>query len=156
QTTLTCKIRMLPSTQKTRDFMQVCERSGAEAITVHLRLRQERPAEPAHWDELCRLWDAVQIPVLANGDFFNRRQIAEFWKHCGKGSDAAAGCPAGVMIARGALWNPSIFCREGSREPPGFEEMVQSYVRTAVATNANYQNTPECPDAFLLQVTSKT
>ncbi|CAE7237950.1 DUS2 [Symbiodinium microadriaticum] len=141
QTTLTCKIRMLPSTHKTRDFMQVCERSGAEAITVHLRLRQERPAEPAHWDELCRLWDAVQIPVLANGDFFNRRQIAEFWKHCGKGSDAAAGCPAGVMIARGALWNPSIFCREGSREPPGFEEMIQSYVRTAVATNANYQNT---------------
>ncbi|CAE7031671.1 DUS2 [Symbiodinium sp. CCMP2592] len=141
QTTLTCKIRMLPSTQKTRDFMQVCERSGAEAITVHLRLRQERPAEPAHWDELCRLWDAVQIPVLANGDFFNRRQIAEFWKHCGKGSDTAAGCPAGVMIARGALWNPSIFCREGSSEPPGFEEMIQSYVRTAVATNANYQNT---------------
>ena len=41
--------------------MQVCEKSGAEAITVHMRLREERPAEPAHWDEISRLWDAVQV-----------------------------------------------------------------------------------------------
>lgn len=47
--------------EKTRDFMQVCEKSGAEAITVHMRLREERPAEPAHWDEISRLWDAVQV-----------------------------------------------------------------------------------------------
>lgn len=40
--------------------MQVCEKSGAEAITVHMRLREERPAEPAHWDEMARLWDAVK------------------------------------------------------------------------------------------------
>lgn len=46
--------------EKTRDFMQVCEKSGAEAITVHMRLREERPAEPAHWDEMARLWDAVK------------------------------------------------------------------------------------------------
>ncbi len=47
--------------EKTRDFMQVCEKSGAEAITVHMRLREERPAEPAHWDEIARLWDAVKV-----------------------------------------------------------------------------------------------
>lgn len=130
---VTCKIRMLPSTEKTRDFMRVCEKSGAEAITVHMRLREERPAEPAHWDEMERLWDAVQVPVLANGDFFSRHQIDEFWKHCKE-----KGCrPSGVMIARGALWNPSIF----SREPPAFDEMVRSYVRSAVATNSTYQNT---------------
>ena len=41
------------------------------------------------------------------------------------------------MIARGALWNPSIF----STKPPSFEEMVKSYVRSAVATNSTYQNT---------------
>ncbi|CAE7185516.1 DUS2 [Symbiodinium pilosum] len=146
QTTLTCKIRMLPSTEKTRDFMQVCERSGAEAITVHLRQRQERPAEPAHWDEFLRLWDAVQIPVIANGDFFNRRQIAEFWKHCAVArpnpddKEESRRGPAGIMIARGALWNPAVFCREG-REAPGFEDMIRSYVRTAVMTNACYQNT---------------
>eukprot|EP00929_Paragymnodinium_shiwhaense_P096822 TRINITY_DN58541_c0_g1_i1.p1 TRINITY_DN58541_c0_g1~~TRINITY_DN58541_c0_g1_i1.p1 ORF type:complete len:253 (-),score=63.72 TRINITY_DN58541_c0_g1_i1:651-1409(-) len=74
---LTCKIRMLPSTQKTREFMQLCEKSGAEAITVHMRRREERPAEPAHWDEIVKLWDAVKVPIIANGDFFNRRQIDE-------------------------------------------------------------------------------
>lgn len=47
---------------KTRDFMRICEKSGAEAITVHLRLRDERPAEPAHWDEMARVWDAVKAP----------------------------------------------------------------------------------------------
>ena len=53
--------KMLSQAQeKTRDFMQMCEKSGAEAITVHMRLRDERPAEPAHWDEIVRLWDAVK------------------------------------------------------------------------------------------------
>eukprot|EP00930_Biecheleria_cincta_P088277 TRINITY_DN77508_c0_g1_i1.p1 TRINITY_DN77508_c0_g1~~TRINITY_DN77508_c0_g1_i1.p1 ORF type:complete len:453 (+),score=78.76 TRINITY_DN77508_c0_g1_i1:28-1359(+) len=150
---LTCKIRMLSTTAKTRDFLQVCERSGAEAITVHMRQRDERPADPAHWDEIIKLWDAVKVPMLANGDFFTRRQIDEFWKHIrtslgqpdkelatwsSEVPDAAEG-PVGVMIARGALWNPSIFCRK--REPPSFEEMVRSYVRSAAATNATYQNT---------------
>lgn len=38
-----------------------------------------------------------QVPVLANGDFFSRHQIDEFWKHCD-----AKGCrPSGIMIARG-------------------------------------------------------
>jgi len=144
---VTCKVRMKATTEKTREFLQVCERSGAEAITVHMRQRDERPAEPAHWDEIVKLWDAVKVPMIANGDFFSRRQIDEFWKHCHKtlGIDTDADIkstkagPAGIMIARGALWNPSIFCR--GREPPSFEEVVRSYTRTAVAANATYQNT---------------
>ena len=54
----------------------------------------------------------VTVPVLANGDFFSRRQIDEYWKHCrGAGApggvDASAVGPTGVMVARGAMWNPS-------------------------------------------------
>ncbi|CAJ1424455.1 unnamed protein product [Effrenium voratum] len=129
---LTCKIRMLATTARTRDFMQAMELSGAEAITVHLRQRDWRPVQPACWEEIVRLRDAVKVPVLANGDFFNRRQIDEFWKHCG-----SAGVN-GVMIARGALWNPSIFCKD--REV-AFEDMARSYLRSAVACNSSYQNT---------------
>merc|ERR1711862_1048824 len=55
--TVSCKIRMLGSTAKTREFMQCCERSGAAAVTVHLRQRDERPADPAYWDEMVRIWD---------------------------------------------------------------------------------------------------
>merc|ERR1740122_176607 len=137
---------MLPTTARTRDFMQVCERSGAEAITLHMRLREERPAEPAHWDEMMRIWDCVKVPIVANGDFFTRRQIDEFWKPCGTrpssgddSSKAVAG-PSAVMVARGALWNPSIFCR-GGQEVPAFEEVVRSYTRAAVRANSTYQNT---------------
>jgi len=146
---LTCKIRMLPDAQKTREYMQLCERSGAEAIAVHMRLREERPVEPAHWNEIVKLWDAVKVPVLANGDFFTRRQIEEFWKHLG-GEPGAAGVedpaarwqgPSGLMIARGAMWDPSIFCRPGVRVPPPFEEVVKSYTRLAVSSNSTYQNT---------------
>ncbi|CAK0818113.1 unnamed protein product [Prorocentrum cordatum] len=142
---LTCKIRMLETTAKTRDFMQLCEKSGAEAVTVHCRTRDERPAEPAHWDEIMRLWDAVKVPVICNGDFFTRRQIDEFWKFChgaGAADGAAAGekaGPSGIMIARGALWNPSIFCRDAS-VVPSFEDMVRNYVRAAVRANSTYQN----------------
>lgn len=142
---LTCKIRMLASTEKTRDFMRVCEASGAEAVTVHMRQRSERPAEPAHWDEIVRLWDAVRVPVLANGDFFTRRQIDEFWKLTRKSApqstfeDAPAAGPAAVMVARGALWNPAIFYRSGPQ--PDFQEVVKGYVASAVASNCTYQNT---------------
>eukprot|EP00928_Gymnodinium_smaydae_P064727 TRINITY_DN47998_c0_g1_i1.p1 TRINITY_DN47998_c0_g1~~TRINITY_DN47998_c0_g1_i1.p1 ORF type:complete len:442 (+),score=96.18 TRINITY_DN47998_c0_g1_i1:86-1411(+) len=157
QCSLTCKIRMLATPEKTREFMQICERSGAEAITVHMRWREERPADPAHWDMIMPLWDAVRVPVVANGDFFSRRQISEFWRHCrgsaasdgaeassgsgasAGGPDPAGGGPAGIMIARGAMWNPSIFSRE--QTPPPFEEVVRRYTRTAVSVNAPYQNT---------------
>lgn len=123
--------------------MQLCERSGAEAITVHVRTRDERPAESAHWSEIVKVWDAVNVPVNCNGDFFTRRQIDEFWKFChtncqSTSSRPEAG-PAGVMIARGALWNPSIFCR-GDKISPSFQEEVRSYTRASVRGNATYQN----------------
>merc|ERR1712217_416207 len=144
----TCKIRLLGDgrtidIQKTRDFMQLCERSGAEAITVHVRTRDERPAESAHWGEIVKLWDAVNVPVNCNGDFFTRRQIDEFWKfsntNCKSSSSRADVGPAGIMIARGALWNPSIFCRDG-KAAPSFQEVVRSYTRSSVRANSSYQN----------------
>ena len=59
--------------------------------------------------------------------------ILDLRKHCAeKGSRAKR-----VMIARGAMWTPSIF----SKEEVSFEEMLRSYVRRAVQTNATYQNT---------------
>jgi len=151
---LTCKVRMLPTTARTRDFLQLCERSGAEAVTLHMRVREERPADPAHWNEIVRVWDAVRVPLIANGDFFNRNQIDQFWRHCrgaipgsadgagtgDAGAGPAVGGPSGLMIARGAMWNPSIFCR-GERKPPPFEEVVRGYVRAAVRANSTYQNT---------------
>merc|ERR1712039_1014243 len=42
------------------------------------------------------------------------------------------------MIARGALWNPSIFLKD---EPKPLEEVTRNYVEAALRGNATYQNT---------------
>lgn len=140
---LTCKIRLLEEASKTRDFMQLCERSGAEMIAVHMRRREERPAQPAHWEEILKVWDAVKVPVIANGDFFTRASIHQFWGHIDKGipeqvSNPQRG-PVAVMVARGALANPGIFDRTAENVAVS-EEVVQEYVRAAVQVNAPYQN----------------
>mmetsp|Transcript_155558 Transcript_155558/g.270647 ORF Transcript_155558/g.270647 Transcript_155558/m.270647 type:complete len:441 (-) Transcript_155558:38-1360(-) len=153
--TLTCKIRMLPSLEKTRDFMRLVEQCGIAALALHMRTRDERPRDPAHWRDITQLCDAVRIPVIANGDFFTRRQICQFWEHCQGGGlltdpnameSAGPDClstargPAALMIARGAMWNPSIFCR-CEADAPSTDAMLRSYVLAAVRWNSTYQNT---------------
>jgi len=147
---VSCKIRMLADTSRTRDFMQLCERSGADAIAVHLRQVSESRKDqqaPAHWSEVSSLCSAVRIPILANGDFFSRECIDEFWDkyggHDGNEDGAAASTigdsrPAALMIARGALWNPGIFARENA---PGFDEVVRSYIRTAASVGNPFEST---------------
>merc|ERR1711933_600517 len=57
--TVSCKMRILSSIPKTRDFMQVCERSGASAIAVHLRTTKEEASrgDPAHWSDMDSLYN---------------------------------------------------------------------------------------------------
>lgn len=140
---LTCKIRLLEEPAKTRDFMQLCERSGAEMIAVHMRRREERPAQPAHWDEILKVWDAVRVPVIANGDFFTRSSINQFWSHIDTGipeeTNGPHRGPVAIMIARGALANPGIFDKTNDNVAVS-EKVVQEYVRAAVGVNAPYQN----------------
>jgi len=50
------------------DFAKAMEDAGADAITVHGRLRKEMYMGHAHWDELKKVVEAVKIPVFANGD----------------------------------------------------------------------------------------
>lgn len=47
---------------------------------------------------------ALSVPVVANGDIFNREDLAKLREMSGASS---------FMIARGAIHNPSIFRKEG-------------------------------------------
>merc|ERR1712137_1428719 len=113
--------------------MQMCERSGANAIAIHLRRVDEDRKDKmnaAHWDEISQLCSAVQIPVIANGDFLSRDCIADFWRQERErhdGDEAVPSGPAAVMVARGALWNPGIF----SRELVSYDDVVRNYINTA-------------------------
>ena len=77
-----------------------CQESGAAVLTLHPRTRAQMYSGAARWDEIAAVVEALEIPVVGNGDIKS-------------GDDAAlmlrqTGC-AGIMIARGSFGNPWIF-----------------------------------------------
>ncbi len=87
-----------------RNFREVAEAAlegGAAAVTLHARTRAMGYSGRASWSEIAQLAAALPVPVFGSGDVFSaadaRRMLEE------------TGC-AGVMVARGAMGNPFIFC----------------------------------------------
>lgn len=76
------------------------ESAGIAAICVHGRTREQYYEGKADWDVIAEVKNAVNIPVIGNGDVMSGSDAVEMLKK--------TGCD-GVMIARGALGNPWIF-----------------------------------------------
>jgi tRNA-dihydrouridine synthase B len=77
--------------------------AGARAFTLHARTRTQMFSGKADWDEIARVVEALDIPVIGNGDLASASDIVRMREH--------TGC-AGVMVGRGAFGNPWIF-RDG-------------------------------------------
>ena len=90
---VTAKMRLgLTDTSQTLECAQALADGGASEITVHARTKVEGYKPPAHWEWLARIRDAVDVPVIANGEVWSTedyRRIRE-----------VSGCDA-VMIGRG-------------------------------------------------------
>ncbi|XP_045389396.1 tRNA-dihydrouridine(20) synthase [NAD(P)+]-like isoform X2 [Lemur catta] len=133
---VTCKIRILPSLEDTLNLVKRIERTGIAAIAVHGRKREERPQHPVSCDVIKAIADALSIPVIANGGSHDHIQqyldIEDFRQ---------ATAASSVMVARAAMWNPSIFLKEGLRP---LEEVMQKYIRYAVQYDNHYTNTKYC------------
>lgn len=84
------------------DFARMAEDSGAKAVTVHGRTREQMYSGKADWDVISRVKQAVSIPVIGNGDIFTPEDAREMFEK--------TGCDA-IMIGRGAQGNPWIFER---------------------------------------------
>ena len=73
------------------------EKAGASAITVHARTRAQGYSGKADWNIIKQVKEAVNIPVIGNGDvtscYLAKQMLDE------------TGCDA-VMIGRGVLGNP--------------------------------------------------
>lgn len=133
---VTCKIRILPTLEETVNLVKIIERTGVAAIAVHGRKKEERPQHPVHCDFIKAISQAVSVPIIANGgsqEIIRKFQDIEAFR-----SVTAA---SSVMVARAAMWNPSIFRRDGFLP---LEDVMRDYIRHAVIYNNHYTNTKYC------------
>lgn len=79
---------------------KIIEKAGASAITIHGRTRSEFYSGNADWDIIRLIKEAVNIPVIGNGDVKTPEDAKKMIDE--------TQCD-GVMISRGSLGNPWIF-----------------------------------------------
>lgn len=82
------------------ELAKLCEQAGAAAITVHGRTRQQMYAPPVNRDIIREVKQAVNVPVIGNGDVTDALSAEEMFKE--------TGCDL-VMVGRGALGRPWVF-----------------------------------------------
>ncbi len=101
----------VPVTMKTRkgiddhhltflDAGHLAQEAGCAAIALHGRTAVQHYSGRADWDAIGELVEAVDIPVLGNGDIWEAADAVAMVEH--------TGC-AGVVVGRGCLGRPWLF-----------------------------------------------
>lgn len=103
------------------EIARIIEDSGAAAIAIHARTRQQYYSGTADWDIIRQVKEAVSIPVIGNGDVVSPQSAKALLEE--------TGCD-GIMIGRGVRGNPWLFRQiltyfESGilQEKPKFEEV---------------------------------
>lgn len=111
------------------EMAHIAEESGAAAVAVHGRTREQFYSGKADWDIIRQVKERVSIPVIGNGDLLTAEDVIAMEKQ--------TGCD-GFMIARGAEGNPWIFRQilhyfeTGEQlKKPDFSEMTEMLLRHA-------------------------
>ncbi|MFH0882579.1 MAG: tRNA-dihydrouridine synthase family protein [bacterium] len=123
----------IPVTIKTRlgireksevvDVAGACIAAGAQQVTIHARLKEDRPRVPADWTSLESAAKQLSVPVMGNGDIWTEQDALRM---------VSLDCVVGVMVARGAIGNPWMLQRcvqalrgEPVDPPPSREERAR-------------------------------
>lgn len=131
--------------EATRDPVGIarrCRDAGARVITLHPRTREEMYSGRARWADIAAVVDALDVPVVGNGDVRtgdDARRLRE-----------ETGC-AGVMIARGSHGSPWIFAQARAAldwlpvpPAPSLDERVRvvlEHARNAIAFERDEERT---------------
>ncbi len=108
------------------DFAKRMEQSGADAITVHGRTREQRFKGKADWEIIKQVKQNVRIPVIGNGDVNTAEDVLKMLE--------TTQCNA-VMIGRGAIGNPWIFkqslqlLNNQTIDYPKYDDRIEMYFR---------------------------
>lgn len=79
------------------EIAKICEKAGANAITIHPRTRSQGYNGMANWNIIKDVKKNVSIPVIGNGDILSAKDAKRMLDE--------TGCDA-VMVGRGCLGNP--------------------------------------------------
>ena len=107
----TGRVREVPVTMKMRlgideehetflDAARAAENAGIAAVALHARSARQHYSGQARWEEIARLKEATDLPVLGNGDVWLGDDAVRMMK--------ATGCD-GVVVGRGCQGRPWLF-----------------------------------------------
>ncbi|WP_396201415.1 tRNA dihydrouridine synthase DusB [Gemmatimonas sp.] len=99
---VTCKIRSGWS-EEMRDPVGIalrCQDAGARVLALHARTRTQMYSGQANWDEIAKVAEALDIPVLGNGDIKTAADAKRMLDHTRAD---------GIMLGRGSYGQPWVF-----------------------------------------------
>ena len=121
------------------EIAKIAEECGISALAIHGRTREQFYSGKADWDIIAEIKQAINIPVIGNGDVFEVEDAVNMLEK--------TKCDA-IMIGRGAQGNPWIFKRinhymqTGEILPnPTAEEKINTaieHMKLAVAEHGEY------------------
>ncbi|RZU52647.1 nifR3 family TIM-barrel protein [Krasilnikovia cinnamomea] len=78
----------------------IAQEAGVAAVALHARTAQQRYSGNADWDSIATLKQALDVPVLGNGDIWEASDAMRMVAHTGAD---------GVVVGRGCLGRPWLF-----------------------------------------------